>query len=419
MTSYERIVVDLQTARRMVQDAEKDRKDLVYWDDGYWWEEAFNELITYEQEYTERLIEAINAIPFQDDKATFYSRQLNRALIEGIDWHIDFRQGLSQTLAQWNTTDTISNSARYRLITHIVSLDVHIFSQDIQLKQVRLEQLERRRRHVGNIDSNNWNQSWDELNTVVDEQRQFYAKTYQIAVPEHIIGRHIVWLKHICDIQEETLQQWQEYRNVNTPQLQQNLRMVESRIKELQPQQHNSWLGCLLAGLIGIVLCIISLYGLSGLTAASSSPLRGQVAVPITTTLPNDPQLLNDQGILLLKDGQCDTAIEHFDAAISAKPEWYEPFNNKAFCLYDEGRIVEAKDAWRAALALEPQSPDANAGLGMVLYSLGNAHEASQHYSVAIGLRPEYVNEEWLRNEAWWSEQAIEASRPLRVALGE
>ncbi|NOK64353.1 MAG: hypothetical protein GFH27_549431n41 [Chloroflexi bacterium AL-W] len=420
MTSHkEQMVVDLQTARQRLEEFEQDREDSVYWDNGYWWEKAFNELITYEQEYVQRLIQSIDAISSYDDNATLYSQKLNRVLIRSIEWHTAFRQSLDQTLAHWNATETISHSTCQLLITHIAYINEHILFQGIRLKQVRLEQLERRRRQTGNIDLSSWRLIWDELQIVLNEQNQFYTEVYEITLPEHLTIKHLVWLERMYAIQRETLQLWDGQPNVNAKQLQHDIHMVERSIKELQPKEHHSWLSRLVAGLIGMMLFIFTLYSLWGSISASSSPLQDQIAVPIATALSNDSQLLNEQGILFLQEGRCDTAIQYFEAAITVKPEWYEPFNNKAFCLYDQGHVTEATEAWRIAVALAPQSPDANAGLGMALYSIGEAHEATQHYSVAIGLRPEYVNEEWLRNEAWWSEQAIEASRPLRVTLGE
>jgi tetratricopeptide (TPR) repeat protein len=83
--------------------------------------------------------------------------------------------------------------------------------------------------------------------------------------------------------------------------------------------------------------------------------------------------------------------------------------------LFDQGDVPAAIDQWRRSIELNSANADGHAGLGMALYLTGLVAEGQVEYETAVRLNPKYGDEEWLRNAAKWSEEAISASKPLRL----
>ncbi|WP_165774602.1 tetratricopeptide repeat protein [Candidatus Viridilinea mediisalina] len=152
---------------------------------------------------------------------------------------------------------------------------------------------------------------------------------------------------------------------------------------------------------------------------ATPSPLVGAMVAhtPTLTTPREGAEEKNRTGLALFAGGDYAAAEVWFQAAISADPSYYEPYNNLAFCLYERGDIERAIGLWHTALQLDPGSPDAHAGLATALWMVGQHHEAQQSYQRALELQPLYGNADWMAQARYWSPKILADSQPLRGRL--
>ncbi len=81
-------------------------------------------------------------------------------------------------------------------------------------------------------------------------------------------------------------------------------------------------------------------------------------------------------------------AIDHFDQALAAAPDYVRVLLGKAQALERAGRLGEAEPVYRAALAADPFSADARLNYGVYLAMAGRTEEARWMFSEGLRLAP-------------------------------
>jgi protein O-mannosyl-transferase len=109
---------------------------------------------------------------------------------------------------------------------------------------------------------------------------------------------------------------------------------------------------------------------------------------------PNYAEAHNNLGTVLLRLKRWDEAIEHQVAAARLKPEFLYVFN-LANAFADAGKANDAIAQYQQALRLDPDSSASHHNLGLVLQGQGRTQEATAEFSAALKLQPEYESAEY------------------------
>lgn len=104
----------------------------------------------------------------------------------------------------------------------------------------------------------------------------------------------------------------------------------------------------------------------------------------------NDAPTLTNLGIAYQKLGQAAEAVECFDKAIAAKPDFASAHHNRANWLREAKRPKEARESYDRALALQPENPLIHANYASLLYDVHEYQTALQALDTALTLRPDY-----------------------------
>jgi protein O-mannosyl-transferase len=108
---------------------------------------------------------------------------------------------------------------------------------------------------------------------------------------------------------------------------------------------------------------------------------------------PNYAEAQNNLGTVLLRLGRFDEAIARHAAAVRSKPEYLYTFN-LANALADAGKGSEAIAQYQQALRLNPGASAAHHNLGLVLQAQGKSAEAMAEFRAALQLQPDYESAE-------------------------
>jgi tetratricopeptide (TPR) repeat protein len=103
---------------------------------------------------------------------------------------------------------------------------------------------------------------------------------------------------------------------------------------------------------------------------------------------PQDPQIANNYGNLLLGIGEVEAAIEVFDRTLAIAPGFAEARFNRALALEQVGRLDDALGDLDRAASLAPATARLFVARGNVLRSLGRLAEAAMAYDQALQLEP-------------------------------
>ncbi len=95
---------------------------------------------------------------------------------------------------------------------------------------------------------------------------------------------------------------------------------------------------------------------------------------------------------LMNMPGRRADAIEHFEAALSIKPDYAEASDNLGVCLADSQLCGSAIPHFEAALRAKPDSIRANNNLGACLINTGRYLEAAPHLEAALRGDPDFVD---------------------------
>jgi predicted O-linked N-acetylglucosamine transferase (SPINDLY family) len=97
------------------------------------------------------------------------------------------------------------------------------------------------------------------------------------------------------------------------------------------------------------------------------------------------------RGNILLDQGNAQAALDAYATALIHKPDSAAAHYNMGNSLLRLGRQEEALAAYRKAIALKPDFADAEVALGGALEELGKPDEAAAHYRRALEIRPDYA----------------------------
>ncbi len=103
-------------------------------------------------------------------------------------------------------------------------------------------------------------------------------------------------------------------------------------------------------------------------------------------------------GMLLMREGRIDQAIEAFKTAISLDQRSASPFAHLAEAYAEKGMALEALKTAREAVHIEPGYSEAHFVLGNILAARSKYHEAAGSYEVALSLEPNRYNPKYLRS---------------------
>ncbi len=96
-------------------------------------------------------------------------------------------------------------------------------------------------------------------------------------------------------------------------------------------------------------------------------------------------------GLLYLAQNKPKEALAYFQKAVEIKPNYLQARNNIACLLVDLGKIDDAIAQFRIVLEINPSDTDARNNLGKVLYRIGKYAEAVEQWRFAIQLNPNHV----------------------------
>ncbi len=108
-------------------------------------------------------------------------------------------------------------------------------------------------------------------------------------------------------------------------------------------------------------------------------------------TAPENPDLLNLLGLVLLDQRRPDEAAASFERAVAAKPDHVEAHYYLGNALLGLGRLDAAADSYRRAIAANPTLAEAHNNLGSVCERLGRVDAAAECYRRAAALKPDYA----------------------------
>ena len=123
-------------------------------------------------------------------------------------------------------------------------------------------------------------------------------------------------------------------------------------------------------------------------------------------------------GFLNHQSGDNDSAINAFQSAISAKPDFADAYFNLGNIYRLGGRLGEAVNAYRGNLALNPEDAAVHMSLGIVLQELGEYADAAQSFRAVLQQQPN--NPDALTNLGYGLKMLgrfEEAAENLRTAL--
>ncbi len=421
--------------RRALLVAEQERRDKYRpdsdWDADEWFklltalmnrEQASDDL--YQQEIAQaEAIDQLDPLYGQFDHAIRSDVEAYGHLLAWMrDWR-EMLEGLDQSEINYFKT----------LTRHITVVEARQIDRQTFLRQVWMEQQERRRMLNGRLKEESWLRYWDRLTAIFREQDWFYQQSDQGSGLAEALNERILWLRKLRRMQQDTAYSWRNRvyfdtigHRVDTFFVTYTLfdyswrdRLIGASIKTL---------GMVVLGALMVLSIRVMLPDSVERSTYIDTPSTPSTSAVLPTITPYPQQAdgsdlpqnitaeeLNVAGVALLRDGRCQEAIPKFTQATILNPLFYEPRNNIAFCLYDQGLVELAIVRWQEALALNPFSPDANAGLGMAFYARGNIDAGRRYYTQAIQLEPRYCDAGWLKQERLWSDRAIHDSRELRV----
>jgi tetratricopeptide (TPR) repeat protein len=106
---------------------------------------------------------------------------------------------------------------------------------------------------------------------------------------------------------------------------------------------------------------------------------------------PGDHEARNSLGVLYMRLGRHDEALEQFQQALRIAPDHAVAHYNIAVIRIADGALAEARQHLESAIAARPDYPEAHTNLGVTLERLGHPAEAQSHYRAAIAAKPEHA----------------------------
>jgi len=135
-------------------------------------------------------------------------------------------------------------------------------------------------------------------------------------------------------------------------------------------------------------LLLIGMYSVG--TINRNTVWRNNVAL-YTDTIKKSPgafAIRNNYGNILARRGQIDAAIEQYQAALTANPNYDEAHSNLGLAFFEKGLIDKAIEQYQIALKLNPAYSNAYNNLGTAYGASGSIDGAIEQLQIAIKLNP-------------------------------
>jgi len=140
--------------------------------------------------------------------------------------------------------------------------------------------------------------------------------------------------------------------------------------------------------LCGTVLCAL------GVLTWRQTWMYADVETLWRTTIARNPgcsMAYNNLGHLLLRRGQADEALVHFQKAIDSDPDNAEAHESLGTVLLKRGRVDEAMSQLQQAVAIQPAHSEPHYNLGNILLQKGRVDEAIAEFEKALDWQPDYL----------------------------
>ena len=95
---------------------------------------------------------------------------------------------------------------------------------------------------------------------------------------------------------------------------------------------------------------------------------------------PKDPDIHNNLGVALKKQGDLDAAIDSYKSALQLNPNYTDAHFNLGNALQEQGDLTAAIDSYNSALQLNPNHPEANQNLSMAELLAGDYNNGWKRY---------------------------------------
>ena len=105
---------------------------------------------------------------------------------------------------------------------------------------------------------------------------------------------------------------------------------------------------------------------------------------------PDQAEAQDNLGTVLLGKGQIDDAVAHYQKALEIKPDYASAHNNLGLAYRQEGKLEDAIRHYQRALVLRPDLAEAHYNLAEALLQLGRRDEATAHLTEALRIKPDY-----------------------------
>ena len=107
---------------------------------------------------------------------------------------------------------------------------------------------------------------------------------------------------------------------------------------------------------------------------------------------PNNPDVLNLLGVLLLQQGEAQQSVRYLERAAVQRPLDGGLLNNLGNARRANGSLAMAVDAWNKAVAIDPTNADAWCNLGVASLEGGQKDVAASNWRKALALNPRHVD---------------------------
>jgi protein O-mannosyl-transferase len=115
---------------------------------------------------------------------------------------------------------------------------------------------------------------------------------------------------------------------------------------------------------------------------------------------PDDAEAQNNLGNVFFGKGQMDDAVAHYQKALEIKPDYASAHNNLGNVFLGRGELNQSIAHYLKAIEIRPDLAEAHNNLGLVYREEGKLEEAIPHYQRALVLRPDYAEAHYNLAEA-------------------
>jgi len=106
---------------------------------------------------------------------------------------------------------------------------------------------------------------------------------------------------------------------------------------------------------------------------------------------PDDEEVRYNLGTVLFQKGRMDEAIVQYQKALQIKPDFTKARLNLGNTLLQKGKLDEAITHFQKVLEIKPDYAEAQNSLGYALFLKGQVDEAISHYQKALQINPDYA----------------------------